>query len=92
MSFPPNLDKEDIGLGVWFHRVKGGIIVGHTHENGEECYGAVLFDVPEMQKMKATGRPLWTVVSEDPLTIKPSINNEACGLHGFITDGKWVPA
>jgi hypothetical protein len=37
----------------------------------------------------------WTLVSADPITITPSIlcaNDQGCGIHGFITDGKWVPA
>jgi len=33
------------------------------------------------------------LVSEDPLTIEPSILCPAgCGLHGFIRGGRWVPA
>lgn len=90
MSLPTDITKEDLGNGVWMHRVSGGVIVGHEHEDGEECCGAVLFDVPAMEKMKACGRPLWTVVSEDPLTLQPSIHAE-CGLHGYITEGKWNP-
>lgn len=34
----------------------------------------------------------WTLVSRDPLTISPSLLCRACGHHGFIRDGKWVPA
>jgi hypothetical protein len=34
----------------------------------------------------------WTVQQKDPLTITPSISKPDCGCHGFITDGKWVPA
>lgn len=91
MSLPSDLKREDIGFGVWIHHVSGGIIVGHTHEDGEECCGAVLFDVPEMAKMKAAGRPLWRVINEDPLSITPSIHSPECGLHGFITKGHWQP-
>ena len=32
----------------------------------------------------------WTIVSTDPLTVTPSILNESCGCHGFITNGAWV--
>ena len=32
----------------------------------------------------------WTLVSENPLTITPSILSSCCGIHGFITDDKWV--
>jgi hypothetical protein len=34
----------------------------------------------------------WTVVSESPLTLSPSLLCPRCGHHGFIRDGKWVPA
>jgi hypothetical protein len=33
----------------------------------------------------------WHVVSENPLTVQPSILNVECGCHGFITDGRWNP-
>lgn len=32
------------------------------------------------------------IVSATPLTIHPSILCPDCGLHGFITDGVWIPA
>lgn len=32
------------------------------------------------------------IVSTDPLTISPSILCTDCGLHGFVTDGRWVGA
>ena len=33
-----------------------------------------------------------TVVTREPLTIVPSILCPDCGLHGFVTNGVWVPA
>lgn len=33
----------------------------------------------------------WTVESSDPLTVRPSIQCGACGLHGFIVNGVWRP-
>ena len=35
--------------------------------------------------------PRWTVHSTEPLTVTPSVHCRGCGLHGFITDGRWVP-
>jgi hypothetical protein len=32
----------------------------------------------------------WTVESQEPLTLSPSILRIECGCHGFIRDGKWV--
>ncbi len=43
-------------------------------------------------------RPHWTVVSESPLTLSPSVlcrgkvDGREDGFHGFVRDGKWVPA
>lgn len=34
----------------------------------------------------------WVIVQREPLTVTPSIHLVNCGCHGFITDGKWVPA
>lgn len=34
----------------------------------------------------------WQLVSRDPITISPSVNYTCCGVHGFLRDGKWVPA
>jgi hypothetical protein len=33
-----------------------------------------------------------TVVTRDPLTIVASILCTDCGLHGFVTNGEWIPA
>ena len=34
--------------------------------------------------------PEWTIVSEEPLTVSPSILCLACNTHGFFTDGVWL--
>lgn len=37
----------------------------------------------------------WNLISSDPITLTPSIlctPPHGCGIHGFITDGKWVTA
>ncbi len=34
----------------------------------------------------------WDVEQLEPLTISPSLACRACGHHGFIREGKWVPA
>jgi hypothetical protein len=59
------------------------------------CEGGVLFDTPENHR-GTSDPPLWQVISLDPLHIEPSIlmtpGKGGCGLHGFIRDGRWVPA
>lgn len=32
------------------------------------------------------------IVALDPLTISPSILCPDCNTHGFVTDGRWIPA
>lgn len=34
----------------------------------------------------------WDILSVDPLTLHPSLACTSCGHHGFIRNGKWVPA
>lgn len=31
-------------------------------------------------------------VSVEPLTLRASLACDACAVHGFVRDGKWVPA
>lgn len=38
------------------------------------------------------GGPTWEVGSLDPLTLSPSLACTNCAHHGFIRDGRWVPA
>lgn len=38
------------------------------------------------------GIPPWAITSREPLTIAPSIDCQACPLHGFFRDGEWVDA
>lgn len=56
------------------------------------CQGIVTLDVPGVREVFGPNQPLWNVVQWEPLTLTPSILNPATGFHGFITNGKWVPA
>jgi hypothetical protein len=38
------------------------------------------------------GRAYWTIESEEPLTLSPSLLCTACGDHGWVRDGRWMPA
>lgn len=58
---------------------------------GEKCMGAGHFD-GEVQRKLVTERTRWTVEAWEPLTLSPSLLCGACGCHGFIRGGKWVPA
>jgi hypothetical protein len=85
----------DIGGGVrikYFARrgVRAGLIESHPGRDGVRCTGVVTFDVPATADVK--GRARWTVVSDEPLTLSPSLLCRTCGHHGFIREGRWVDA
>lgn len=91
-------DGIDLGHGVtfqftsWRDIAKAGFIERHPRpDNGEQCFGSVIFDLPGVREA-FPNRPLWTLESIDPLTISPSVLCTVCGHHGFIRDGEWVPA
>lgn len=80
-----------------------GVIVNHPHGHcdacgrpeatkpGEKCVGSVIFDTPENRQRMPGHKAFWTVESLEPLTLSPSIRC-GCGHHGWIQNGKWVPA
>ncbi len=77
----------------------GGFIVGHDREGFDvRCEGFVTTDDCPM----TAGRACWSMTGTlegGDLTLSPSIlcrlgnvANMPCGYHGFVTNGKWVPA
>lgn len=73
-------DIERVGAIVW--HIPPGMDAEHEHA------GSITF---EGHATPGHTGPTWTVESEDPLTISPSILC-SCGDHGFIKEGRWVPA
>lgn len=67
------------------HDLTVGVIVRHIKPDGKYCDGAARWRHYESE----TG-VLWTLESENPLTISPSLLCH-CGDHGFIKQGKWIP-
>ncbi len=92
-----NVDRpekwEDIGHGVRIARVVfegqvAGIQWRHpTPISGTECSGGFVNFAGRYGGMDG-----WTLESEDPLTLSPSLLCRRCQCHGFIRGGKWVPA
>jgi hypothetical protein len=66
-------------------------IVDHPAPDGSACSSGAPLDSPGARRLFKE-RELWAVESWDPLTISPSLLCMRCGDHGFIRDGKWVPA
>lgn len=69
-----------IGIHEW-HRERGEYEAGFIPFTGRLKPGWWRSDAPT-----------WEVVSEDPLTLSPSLLCGQCGHHGFIRNGEWVPA
>lgn len=91
------MSRIDIGHGVSieFAEYKGKLVGLHEyHPNKKDpsqpCQGFVWFNVET--EARCQGNPTWEVLSMDPLTLSPSILCLRCGNHGFIREGKWVPA
>lgn len=88
-----NDDRErvvEIGAGVTIaYAMHEGAIVGieweHPTHGGTPCRGGW---VPFKSYDPIGG---WTVEQSDPLTLSPSLLCRACGCHGFIRSGRWVP-
>lgn len=66
-----------------------GADVEHLTPDGKPCMGWVPFDVPAHDWLPAERK--WQVESWEPLSLSPSLLC-ACGDHGFVRAGRWVPA
>lgn len=66
-----------------------GWIEAHLDKRGKWCTGVI-----QRRGTEAPGsnRPTWRVLSEDPLTLDPSVKCADCGNHGWIRDGRWQAA
>lgn len=83
----------DIGDGVIVElRYVDGVLHGiewqhpDPHRPSQRCNGLAWVS---LKPMWSDG---WDLLSLDPLTLSPSLLCQRCGRHGFIRDGRWVPA
>lgn len=86
----PNVWLDD-DHGLRWHTEQGaegptGALFVHRDKRDPQnwCLGGV--------EWRSSTGPNWTLVSMQPFHIEPSVHCLACGDHGFIRDGKWVPA
>jgi hypothetical protein len=90
------MKKQDLGGGVSavFELETGtGDPIGATivHErDGKRCAGYCHF-AGKPRQYDDGGKAQWVVQSLEPLTMTPSVVCH-CGFHGWVRDGKWVPA
>lgn len=82
----------DLGEGhsfMWMAHGLGhpphALVEYHPRADGKPggCGGIVYFE-----GIKARHK----LVSQEPLTIHPSLRCPTCGCHGWVKDGKWSPA
>lgn len=95
-GFPP---KDAIEIGprarIKYSEYKGevaGIQEYHEKADGAWCCGWIQFAGASWAREFKEPITAWSVVQREPLTLTPSILCKACGNHGHITNGRWVPA
>lgn len=75
----------DLGQGCYLEisETKAYALFAHRKDDGTMCWGQIaLGSIPNS----------WRVWSWDPLTLEPSIECPEHRCHGWIREGKWVPA
>lgn len=87
----------DLGHDTYYTKAvdKNGLWVAihEWHKNpktGKWCAGYVAFERPEAA-WYVPSSPHWDVISEEPLTLSPSLLCTTCQHHGFIREGRWEP-
>lgn len=92
-------DRIDLGDGhsISFAHYEGevaGANVYHPGKDGAECVGWVAFAGRAWARSFPDGLAgkNWDVQQDNPLTLSPSIKCRVCGDHGYIRNGRWVPA
>lgn len=68
-----------------------GLTEAHRDQAGNVCMGFVRFEGTRVG-YGASNAATWKVEQANPLTISPSVLCRSCGNHGFIRNGRWVPA
>lgn len=88
----------DLGHGVSIsptvdrHGEHVGYIRRHPRGDGEgRCFSAVAIDTTASRLAHGPQMAYHALVSREPLTLSPSLKCRACGNHGHITAGRWVP-
>lgn len=72
---------------------RDGALIGYVEQhpsarNGSPCGGSIAIS----GTFWAGDHPRWRAVSVEPLTLEPSVLCRTCGNHGWVRDGRWVPA
>lgn len=93
---PDDLPENRATFGVPLPSVeRAAFSIAHLNRStGEPCVSGGYLDSPELRRFPASfaAAAIWQVESWDPLTLGPSIRCLRCGDHGFVREGRWVPA
>jgi hypothetical protein len=97
MSQLDDLPWQDIGHGVsaceFRYEAASQLHIAYLHKcsiEGLERHRGLAFAAVPVSDSGA-GRD-WKLEHREPLTISPSLLCMTCNHHGFIRDGKWIPA
>lgn len=73
---------------------RAGAIVTHLTPEGKLCESYITMRGRAWDAEFKNNPPIasWELVSDNPVTLSPSLACRACGDHGFIREGKWVKA
>lgn len=82
ISAQPNPDRPEIE--------RYGMLLKHSTPEGNACMGTVVF-ASDTAREAEPGKDVWEVESWVPLTLSPSILC-SCGDHGWVKEGRWIPA
>ena len=89
-------DWEDIGHGVRIRRAyMDGVLCGVDYQHpstNANCNNGDRGDYVPVGTDALTIAHHWKLESETPLTLTPSLLCPVCHHHGYIREGKWVPA
>lgn len=92
---PEYVSRVDVGSGVFAlftdEPKTGASRIAIEHVCTRPRDGMTLRVAPFLTADKPSQRG-HQLLSEDPLTVSPSILCGDCGLHGFIRDGHWTDA
>lgn len=94
------MDAETVDLGdghtLTFAQYEGevsGCSIAHKRPDGSDCDGWIAFAGRAWARSFGAGQiATWTVESENPLTLSPSVLCRVCGDHGFVRAGRWEKA
>jgi len=99
MSDTPLLDvghglQAGLRLSEGFPDLEDGVPVGVllSHPCAARGGGVVEDFIPIDYPGNVLPERHWRLTAREPISIEPSVHYTCCGVHGFLREGKWVPA